>query len=70
MSGWGVSNKASEKEKIKADMADYLGGLNSVGEISYDVYSGMFVYTMGLLDRMYEQGKKEALAEGGEENES
>ena len=32
---WGISENASEKEKIKADVNDYLDGLNAVGIISY-----------------------------------
>jgi len=70
MSGWGFGKKASEKEKIKDDMADYLGGLNSCGDISYGIYSELFDYTMDLMDKMYEQGKKEDLDEGEENNES
>ena len=60
MSNWGIASTASEKEKIKAEYADELHGLNSVGSISYDDYSYMFDFGMELLDRMYEQGKVDA----------
>ncbi|WP_268884637.1 MULTISPECIES: hypothetical protein [Bacillus amyloliquefaciens group] len=32
---WGISSDATNKEKLKAEMADYLNGLNSAGEISW-----------------------------------
>lgn len=57
MGNWGISEKATEKEKIKSEWADYLNGLNSVGEISYSIYSEAFDFGMKLLDRMYELGK-------------
>lgn len=57
MSNWGISPNASEKEKIKADYADILHGMNSTGAIPYDVYSDLFDEGMELFDRMYEQGK-------------
>lgn len=57
---WGISEKASEKEKIKSEMADYLNGLNCVCKITYDVYSEAFDFTHDLLDKMYELGKSEA----------
>lgn len=60
MSNWGIASTASEKEKIKAEYADELHGMNSVGSISYDDYSYMFDFGMELLDRMYEQGKVDA----------
>ena len=58
MAGWGISCDASEKEKLKAEFADYLHELSSVGEISYENYSELFDFGMGLLDKMYEVGKK------------
>lgn len=63
MSGWGISNTASPKETLKSEMADYLHGLNSTGEIDYSVYSALFDFAMGLLDKMYELGASEALTE-------
>ena len=65
MSNWGISPNASEKEKIKADYADILHGMNSTGAIPYDVYSDLFDDGMELLDRMYEQGKADCLLELG-----
>ena len=61
MSNWGISPNASEKEKIKADYADILNGMNSTGAITYDVYSDLFDDGMELFDRMYEQGKADAV---------
>lgn len=54
--GWGISENASSKEKIKAEMADFLKGLNSTGVIDYQIYSEMFDFSMQLLDKMYEEG--------------
>ena len=59
MAGWGISEKASEKEKIKSEMADYLHGLNSCAEIDYSAYSKLFDFSMNLLDKMYEHGKSQ-----------
>lgn len=56
---WGISQNATKKEKLKSEMADYLNGLNSVGEISYSVYSEAFDFSMDLLNKMYELGRKE-----------
>ena len=61
MSNWGISPNASEKEKIKADYADILHGMNGTGAITYGVYSDLFDDGMELLDRMYEQGKADAV---------
>lgn len=58
---WGISSKASEKEKIKAEMQDYLNGLNSTGVIDYNHYCEMFDFSINLLEKMYELGKKEGL---------
>lgn len=59
MGSWGISENATPKEKLKSEMADYLHGLNSTGEISYSAYSEIFDFSMALLDKMYELGKKE-----------
>jgi hypothetical protein len=56
---WGIADTASEKEKIKSRMADYLNGLNCCSEITYSTYSSAFDYSMKLLDEMYELGRKE-----------
>ncbi|WP_207634868.1 hypothetical protein [Cytobacillus praedii] len=57
---WGISENAAPKEKLKSEMGDYLGGLNSTGKIDYETYSNIYDFTMGMLDRMYELGKKES----------
>ncbi|MBN7742691.1 hypothetical protein ABRD05_16670 [Bacillus velezensis] len=56
---WCISPDATNKEKLKAEMADYLNGLNSTGAISYAVYSEAFDVSMNLLDKMYDLGKFE-----------
>lgn len=61
MGNWGISENATEKEKIKSKMADFLGGLNSCGEISYNSYSEIFDFSMELLDKMYELGKSQSV---------
>lgn len=57
--GWGISENASPKEKLKAEMADQLKGMNSISQIDYETYSELFDFSMELLDRMYELGKNE-----------
>lgn len=57
MGNWGIASTAPENEKIKAEMSDYLNGLNSVGKIDYITYSEMWDFSMELLDKMYELGK-------------
>ena len=59
MSEFGISNKASEKEKLKSEFADMINGLNCVGKISYATYCDLFDFTHKLLDDMYELGRKE-----------
>lgn len=61
MSGWGIAETASAKEKIKSEYADYLRGLNSTGAIEWNAYSETFDIGMELLDEMYEQGEKDAV---------
>lgn len=58
MGNWGISETASEKEKIKSEFADFINGLNSCGEIDYSIYSELFDFTMPLLDKMFEHGKE------------
>ena len=60
MSGWGIVDTASEIEKIKAESADYLKGLNSCCLIDWNTYDKAFDFYMGLIDASYEQGKKDA----------
>lgn len=56
---WGISDKAPPQEKIKAEMNDFLKGLNSVGDIDYIAYSEIHDRSMELLDRMYELGRED-----------
>ena len=55
---WGINQNASDKEKIKAEMNDFLKGLNSVGEIDYNTYSDIFDKSMELFNKMYKLGYK------------
>ncbi len=63
MGGWGISENATPKEKLKSEMADYLHGLNSVGKIDYSVYCGAFDFSMELLDKMYDLAYREVKEE-------
>ena len=60
MGDWGISPNATDKEKIKAEMSDYIHGLNSVGAIDYPTYSELFDFSLALLDKMYELGASNA----------
>lgn len=60
MGNWGISENANNKEKIKAEMADFLNGLNSVGKINYGSYCEIFDFSMKLLEECYELGKSES----------
>lgn len=42
MGNWGLSEKATPKEKFWADINDTLKGFNSTGEIDYIVYCEMY----------------------------
>ena len=57
---WGISDTASEKEKIEAEFNDYIKGLNSTCTIDYQTYSEMYDFVIPLFDKMYELGKKES----------
>jgi len=54
---WGTAPESDESLQIKAEMADYLKGLNATGDIDYKTYSEAFNFSMSLLDKMYELGK-------------
>lgn len=54
--GWSISENASPKEKIKAEVNDLLKGLNSTGVINYPTYSEIYDEVSKALDRMYELG--------------
>jgi hypothetical protein len=60
MANWGIANTAPEIVKIKSEMADYLHGLNSCAEIDHSVYNQLFDFSLALLQKAYELGKKEA----------
>lgn len=53
MGNWGISENATEKEKIKSKMADFLNGLNCSGDIGITTYDEIFDFSMKLLDEMY-----------------
>lgn len=56
---WGIAETASDFEKLRAESADYLGGLISCGLIDYDTYDKAFDFYIDLLQKMYDLGKKE-----------
>jgi hypothetical protein len=56
---WGIAKTASEKEKIKAEFADILHGLNSTGVIDWATYSLLFDTSHDLFDKMHALGKME-----------
>ena len=60
MGGWGISENASEKEKLKAEINDYFYGLNVVGMIDYIAYSELYDVCMPILDKCYERLKAES----------
>ena len=63
MSGWGIADTAPKIEKIKAESADYLHGLDSCGKIEWSTYSDMFDFYEDLIEKAYEQGKEDAQPE-------
>ena len=60
---WGISEDASEKEKLKAEVNDYLYGLNSVGKIDWLGYSELYDKCMPILDKCYDRMEEERKAE-------
>lgn len=60
---WGIAETAPKIEKIKAESADYLRGLDSCGVIDYFTYSYAFDFYMDLLDKAYAQGRQDVLKE-------
>ena len=60
---WGIAETAPKIEKIKAESADYLRGLDSCGVIDYFTYSYAFDFYMDLLDKAYAQGREDAINE-------
>ena len=63
MSGWGIADTAPKIEKIKAESADYLHGLDSCGKIEWSTYSDMFDFYEDLIEKAYAQGKEDAQPE-------
>lgn len=63
---WGISENASEKEKLKAEVNDYLHGLNAVGMIDYIAYSKLYDVCMPILEECYDRMEKERMAESEE----
>lgn len=57
----GISSKAPEKEQIKSDFECLIRGMNSTGMIDCIAYDDLFDEAMPMFDRMFEQGKKEAI---------
>lgn len=60
---WGISDKATEKEKIFAEFSDCINGFNCAGKIDYDAYSQIYDFGRTLADREYEQGKADGVDE-------
>ena len=56
---WGISENASEKEKLKAEINDYFKGLNSCCFIDYIAYCELYDACMPIIDEMYERIKSE-----------
>ena len=54
---WGISEKASGKEKLKAKVNDYFKGLDSVGMIDYTAYSELYDACMPILEECYDRMK-------------
>lgn len=64
---WGISENASEKEKLKAEVNDYFHGLNAVGMIDYIAYCNLYDACMPILEEYYDRMEKERIAESEEE---
>jgi hypothetical protein len=56
---WGISENASEKEKLKAEVNDYFHGLNAVGMIDYIAYCELYDACMPILEKCYDRMKQE-----------
>jgi hypothetical protein len=60
---WGISENASEMEKLKAEVNDYFHGLNAVGEIDYKAYCELYDVCMPILEKCYSRMEEERKAE-------
>lgn len=63
---WGISDKATEKEKIFAEFNDSIYGMNCVGKIDYAAYGQIYGFGRTLADREYAQGKADERIEFAE----
>lgn len=63
---WGISENATEKEKIFADYNDSLMGMNSADGLSYHHYSRIYDIGRKLADKEYQQGKADGAREFAE----
>lgn len=61
--GWGISKKATPKEKIKAEMADFLNGENCVGDITIKGYDKLYDLFDELLDNIYWDGYRKKIVD-------
>ena len=59
MGNWGISKDVTPKEKLKSKMADFLNGLNCVGEINISTCDEIFDFSMDLLDEVFDLAKSE-----------
>ena len=57
---WGISENASEKEKLKSEINDFFSRLNSVGDIDYTAYSDIYDTVMPIIDEMYERRERDS----------
>lgn len=64
---WGISENASDKEKLKAEVNDYFKGLNSVGMIDYITYCELYDVCMPILEEGYDRMEKEREEESEDE---
>ena len=61
---WGISENASDKEKLKAKINDYFYSLCSVGEIDYQFYENLYDVCIPIIDAEYDRFQKEMKALG------
>lgn len=57
---WVISENASEKEKLKAEVNHYFCGLNAEGKIDYTCYSELYDVCMPILEECYDRIKAES----------
>ena len=63
---WGISENASEKEKLKAEVNDFFQGLNAFGEIDWIAYNELYDACVPILEECYDRMEKERKAESEE----